>query len=209
MLDWIRQNYSTISVLTNAGMLIVWIVYLQLFLQSYKRQRRSKILINVGAGRSIDARCLVSNMSAEPVYLESIIATLERGQEKWTSPVTDVEELTPDHERPDYRQLTRQGPLMPGAVMDLGSYRDLIGRVVHEAGWAADGAQALPENLRAIEIQAIADFGPEDLLVGARRRFALVQRGGGWALGPEKPYTEQIRSRRERKRIRRMLKESP
>jgi hypothetical protein len=85
MLDWISEHHRVLSVLTNIGMLFVWIVYLQLFLSSYKRQTRPKILINVGAGRSIDARCLLSNMSSEAIYVESLIATLETEKDRWVA----------------------------------------------------------------------------------------------------------------------------
>ena len=92
MLDWIGENHSVVSTLSNVGMLLVWIVYMQLFLSSYKRQTRPKILINVGAGRSIDGRCLLSNMSSEAIYIESLIATMETGEGRWVYPVTDAQD---------------------------------------------------------------------------------------------------------------------
>lgn len=207
MLNWITENHQTLSLLANIGMLIVWIAYLHLFLVNFRRQKRSKILITIGAGRSLDAQCILTNMSAEPVYMESLIATLETSEEQWVCPVTDVQELARDKQPSDPRELTRQGPFMPGAVMDVGSFRHLIARVVRDAGRPADSEEDLPENLTSFEIQAIADFGPDDLLVGAKRRFDLVKRDGRWFLKPQSPYTIQIRSRRERHRIKRMLED--
>lgn len=209
MVDWIRDNEAVISVLINLGMLIVWVVYLQLFLASYRRQTQPKILINVGAGRRLDARCLLANMSSDAIYVQSLFATVEAHDRRWSSPVTDVEELTQGQQPEELATMTRQGPLMPGAVMDAGSFRDLIGRVLSDAEPPVEGQDGLPARLTALEIQAVADFGSDDLLVGARRRFDIANRDGHWALVPHTPYTEQIRSRRERRQIRRMLAETP
>lgn len=204
MLDWIRENHQLLSVLANVGMLLVWIVYLQLFLSSYKRQTLPKILINIGAGRDIDARCLVSNMSSDAIYVESLIATLETEKDRWVRPVTDAHELAEEQEH-DLRSVTAQGPLKQGQVMDVGSFRNLVQRVVREAECPVPADAEFPEDLTALEIQAIADFGPDDLLVGAKRRFELVREDGAWVLGQHTPHTEQIRSRSERRRIKRLL----
>lgn len=205
MLNWILEYRQMLSLLINTGMLVVWIAYLQLFLKNFNRQTRPKILINIGAGRSIDGRCLISNMSSEAIYIESLIATLETGQDRWVCPVTDAQELAEDHDEPGLRQMTVQGPLKPAEVMDVGSFRDLIRHVVKESGYAVSAGEEFPKGLTALEIQAIADFGPDDLLVGAKRRFDLVKEDGAWNLGQHTPYTEQIRSRSERRRIKRRL----
>ena len=208
MLDWIREHHETLSVLVNLGMLLVWIAYLQLFLANFKRQTRPKILINVGAGRSIDGRCLISNMSSEAVYIESLIATLETDKDKWVCPVTDAQELAKDREgEAGLRQVTVQGPLKQAEVMDVGSFCDLIQHVVKESEVPVSTEHEFPEGLAALEIQAIADFGPDDLLVGAKRRFELVKKDGAWTLGRHTPYTEQIRSRSQRRRIKRLLED--
>jgi hypothetical protein len=207
MLDWLKDNHQIASLLINLGMLIVWIVYLQLFLAGYKRQTRSKILINIGAGHRLDARCLISNMGSNAIYLESLIAGLELDRERLVCAVTDVQELTSGGALSDTREATIQGPLMPGAMADVGSFRDLIRRAATRFECPADAEEGLPEGLRALEIQAIADFGPDDLLVGAKRRFQLVERGGSWFVKTGTPSTEQIRSRRERKKVRRILAE--
>ena len=206
MIDWISEHNQVLSVLVNIGMLLVWIAYLQLFLRNYQRQTRPKILINVGAGRSIDARCLLSNMSSEAIYIESLIATLETENGTWVCPVTDAQQLAEGHDdEPGLRQMTVQGPLKQAEVMDVGSFRDLIHHVVKESECPVSAGEEFPAGLTALEIQAIADFGPDDLLVGAKRRFELVRKDGVWVLGKRSPHTEQIRSRSERRRIKRRL----
>ena len=204
MLDWIKEHHEVLSVLVNTGMLVVWIAYLHLFLRNFKRQTRPKILINVGAGRNLDGRCLISNMSSEAIYIESLIASVETTEGRWVCPVTDAQELAEKQDQ-NLRSMTVQGPLKQGEMMDVGSFRDLIHRVVKQSECPVPTEDELPESLTALEIQAIADFGPDDLLVGAKRRFELVRQNGAWTLGRHSPHTEQIRSRSERRRIKRVL----
>ena len=204
MHNWISEYHQTLSLLVNIGMLLVWIAYLQLFLRNYRRQTQPKILINIGAGRSIDARCLISNMGSDAIYIESLIATVETNDGRWECPVTDAQALAQDQEQ-SLRNMTAQGTLKQGEMMDIGSFRDLARHVVRESDCPVPSEAEFPEELTAIEVQAIADFGPDDLLIGAKRRFEVVREDGGWVLGKHTPHTEQIRSRRERREIKRRL----
>jgi hypothetical protein len=47
----------------------VWLLYLHLFLTSYRRQQETVILIHRGASEDDRARCIVSNMGSEPIYV--------------------------------------------------------------------------------------------------------------------------------------------
>lgn len=51
MWDWIKDNSDALGLFVSTAMLVVWIVYLQLLLQSYWRERRAKILISRGWAR--------------------------------------------------------------------------------------------------------------------------------------------------------------
>ena len=59
-MNWIAEHSDLINVLSNIGMLVVWITYLQVFLAGYKRQRKATILINRGGGKGFGAHCLVT-----------------------------------------------------------------------------------------------------------------------------------------------------
>jgi hypothetical protein len=158
------------------------------FLVSYKRQTRSKIVINRGAGIDLDARCLISNMSSDAIYVDC----------HWRRTVTDIE-VRGDGEIPaDPKRLTHQGPLGPGEYMDIGSYRELIERVVDGRGRLEMVLEEMTGTVIA-QIQVVADYASEDLLVGARRRFELKSQERRWLLKPQDGGTEQIRSRRERR----------
>lgn len=200
MLDWIDQNTELLSLVVSAAMLAVWVAYLHVFLVSYKRQTRSKIVINRGAGIDLDSRCLISNMGSDAIYVESIVASVEAENCDWRCAVTDIE-VRGDGEAPaDPKKLTHQGPLPSGDYMDIGSYRQLIERVVDGRG-RLETVLAEMRGPVVAQIQVVADYASEDLLVGARRRFALEAQERRWLLKPQNGGTEQIRSRRERRSI--------
>src|SRR5690606_34596270 len=76
-MDWITEHSDLINVMSNVGMLVVWITYLQVFLAGYRRQKKATILINRGGGGGLEAHCLVTNMSAEAIYVHTLIARLK------------------------------------------------------------------------------------------------------------------------------------
>ncbi|WP_334063034.1 hypothetical protein [Limimaricola cinnabarinus] len=47
---WLSIHSAALCLIINAAMLLVWMVYLNIFLVSYLRQRRQCILITQGAG---------------------------------------------------------------------------------------------------------------------------------------------------------------
>lgn len=49
-MKWLSSDSAALAVIVNAAMLVVWIVYLNIFLVSYLRQRQQCILIAQGAG---------------------------------------------------------------------------------------------------------------------------------------------------------------
>lgn len=197
MWTWIASNHQVISALVNIAMLFVWIAYLQVFVSSYRRQKRSNILINRGAGSGLEARCLISNMSAEAIYIESLIVSVETTDGQWSRPVTELLEG-----RSDLELATRQGPLQAGQLIDVGSFQSLIQPVL-QSGTGLGGAAASSglDNLVAFEIKVIAVHGSEDLLSGAARRFDVIRRQDRLLLKGHAVATHQIRSRRERKRL--------
>lgn len=207
MLEWMSQRQEFLNLLVNLGMLVVWIAYLQLFLANFRRQRRPNILINFGAGSGLSARCLVSNMSSEAIYIESIIAKLEGDGTTQTCAVTDLEDLGAERILEDPKQGTRQGPLASGGYMDIGEFRDLIERVMRSNGTPDDGQPPSLVGGRVFELQVIANYGSENLLVGGERRFDLVERQGQLTLRPRGIDTRQITTWRERRRIARTLRE--
>jgi hypothetical protein len=210
MLKWISQNYQMITALTGIGTLLVWIVYLQVFVSSYRRQLRPKILITRGAGDGLEARCFISNMSSDPVYVQSIIVTLELKNESWVCPVTDLLDLEDEEAPSDPRGKTRQGPLRSADLNDIGSFLSLVRHVLRQRqGRNADLSTANLEWLRAIKIEVLGVYGSEGLLIGARRRFFFVVEDSNLRLRADQLSTEQITKRGERRRLMEILKQDP
>jgi hypothetical protein len=202
MWTWISENSGALNVLVSAAMLVVWGVYLQLILQSYRRERRPKILISRGAGTGLRSRCLLSNMSAEAIYIHSLAAKLGLAEEKKFAAVTDLGDL--DDPGLDGRPKTYQGPVAAGDFIDIGTFEAILGR----AGWQSlpDPAAVQDGGLIELELTVIATYRSEDLIVGATRCFELEANGAGaddtgWTIKARTADTRQIRSKTERKAL--------
>jgi hypothetical protein len=202
MWTWISENSGALNVLVSAAMLVVWGVYLQLILQSYRRERRPKILISRGAGTGLRSRCLLSNMSAEAIYIHSLAARLRLADETSFAAVTDMGDL--DDPGVDRRPKTYQGPVAAGDYLDIGTFESILGR----AGWQAplDPAAVRDREPIELELTVIATYRSEDLIVGATRCFELKANGAGaddsgWEIKARTADTRQIRSRTERKAL--------
>lgn len=203
MFEWLHENGQALDTVANIGMLLVWVAYLQLFLVNFRRQRRPYILVNRGAGRDLDARCLIGNMSSESIYVESIIATLHDDDRTTSCGVTDVVRRDGGPPGEDPRRETRQGPLPAGGYMDVGSFRGMLDQLAQ----SADAENCVPDRPFEIEVLVIADYASENLVVGARRSFDVEKRPSRFLLKPRTPGTKQIRSRRERRRLQSMNQE--
>ncbi|MFD0859693.1 hypothetical protein [Roseovarius aquimarinus] len=199
MWAWIAENSAALSVLVSCLTALIWIGYFQLLFISFRRQRRTRILINRGAGKGTDARCLISNMGAEPLYVMSILATIHDGQEQVTSEVADLHRSEKEQLGAEDRE-THQGPLMSGDFMDIGRFSTLIERCARGAGGIGDS-----RNVQSLHLLVIAAYGADDLSVGAERHFTVCEKDGETLVDPDSISTTQLRSRSERRRLERTL----
>lgn len=206
MINWLNEMSGAANVVLNLAMLLVWIAYLQVFVSSYRRQRRATILINVGGGSGLDARCLVSNMSQGTIYVRSLLLDLTtrdgtsshsvtepEGQEDWTGPT-------------DLKLWTRQGPIDPGGIRDMGPFGAMLDHVVRTKH--AQNERSVSADLSAIvqvRVTVVAQYGPEDLMVAAEQTYAVNRLNSSPRLVPQATTSRQIRSRRERARLRERL----
>lgn len=179
-------------------MLLVWALYFQLLLNTQRRQRRAKILINRSGGHDLDARCIVSNMSAEPVYVHSVV--METDGKPSRISLTSLDTLAREPEG-DPRRSWLQGPLRPGEYLTLGSFNSLL-----QAG--GDSAPVVEDiaSLSSFTILIVASYGPDDNPVAARRTFQCDSRrpqGSAWVAG----RTRQLRGTTERRRLRKYLQD--
>ena len=203
MFDWLQNNANIVNATSSVAMLMVWVVYLQVFRRGYQRQVRAKIIINRAVGTTLGAHCVISNMGSQSIYVEAVIVTLEWENGSATLGVTDLDSV--GEEQPsDPRRETHQGPLHSGEQAWIGRFDELVERVAGSQEEAPRDFTASVQTI-TIEVMVVADYLSEDLLVGARRRFIAEWNGQTWRVHPETFQTEQIRSRRERRAIERHL----
>lgn len=198
MWSWFQANSDAISAAASVATLAVWSFYLHLIYGGYRRSRRSKILINRGAGKTLDASCIISNMSAEPIYLEGIRLSLEGEEEDSVVSLSDLDITVP--EEGDRRSQWLQGPLSSSEMIDIGSFRSLIHRGFGTADSDRDQGQAALDG-RSFTIVVVATLTSEDKMVAAERRFQI--RGGGQRprLHAYSLRTHQVRSGQARKAV--------
>lgn len=205
MWTFISQNNQTLNMLLNALMLVVWAFYLQLLFNENRRQKRPRILINRSAGHDLLANCVITNMSAEPIYLEAVVLTLRPGGGTNVCSLTDLETLAKEPDS-DPRTVWFQGPLSSGEYLTLGSFRNLL----REAnGWSpGSGEDACDISwVKAFEMTVIATYGPDNAPVGTRRTFRREVNDAGietWRA----EQTIQIRRWWQRRRLRSYMRES-
>ncbi|WMT92801.1 hypothetical protein [Pelagibacterium sp. H642] len=200
MLQWISDNSEVLNLVANWAMVLIWIVYLQVFLLSFRRQTLPKIVINRAAGSTLDAACFVSNMSSDAIYIESVLVEIGAGDDTLGCTITDFEFFDGEKGSDDPKLRTYQGTLGPSQYTSLGKFEDLIASVARRTGHDVENLKSAGGPI-TVEITIIADYASEDQLIGARRKFRATWEGDHWKLIAETTETQQIRSPRERKRI--------
>ncbi|QQA43874.1 hypothetical protein [Pelagovum pacificum] len=203
-MQWISEYSSALNFFVNLGMLLAWVAYLHLFLVTYMRARRPRIIINRVSGSDLNGLCLLSNMSQEPVYAQNVYCTIHRASGDLSATITDREILqrSAEGDRPD--GVTANGPLNRGEFMTLGSFRNLLD-ITAEQAEDYDGS-GIPDDVERFQIMVVGAFGGDDLEVAAQREFRVDRSSDPWQVVPVSPQTRQISSRSERKRIRQMIK---
>lgn len=209
MIDWLQRNHTLVSLALSACTLLVWVFYAQLLLLNFRRQRKPSLIINRGAGQGLGALCLISNMSAEPMFLNQLVARVETSRGPLEVDVTDIRRGGEDDASPDLviHRTTHQGPLRSGDFVHIGTFRGMLHQVAEQHGIALQGSR--PQDgwtFHSIEIRAVAFYGSERHPIGVLRRFRLGDAGDAdCALTPVSPLTQQLVSRRERRQVRRWL----
>lgn len=195
MWAWLSEHSAELSVIISLGSMIVWVLYFQLLYTSFRRQRRTNVLIN-RAGPTGNDRCLVSNMGAEPLYVVSILAALRDSSVEIQAPITDLD--TTEIEHPSHAsEATNQGPLKTGEFMDIGRFSDLMARCLR----ATKDITVRDTKFDELQILVIGAYGADDLFVGARRSFQLEYDGDAELVIPTDISTEQLRGRKERRKL--------
>jgi hypothetical protein len=213
--SWLRENHGAVSALASLATLVVWTLYFQMLLMNYRRTLRPKILINRGAGHRLQAHCLIADMSAEPIYIEAVlldVGYLADGEKavarsRYSLSDLDLDILNGSDSSPQWFQ----GPLDSSEWLDIGTFQQLIGKVLEqdrtaEGAFPVDRMPAL-DRLRELTVIVVATYRAQDLLVAARRSFDVKQDTIGKRLIPRHFTAEQIRSRRDRRALERIMRD--
>lgn len=221
MIEWIQENQAVVNVGISIATLLVWVIYAQLLYFGFRRQRTPRMLINRGRKKDLDALCIISNMSQEAIYVEYILATLETSRGTVIMDVTDFEQ-DPTEERedeegnskrvsvipPDLRENTRQGPLLSGEFMHIGTFNEVVKRLAREAGIPMRGNRPDADiELVCLTVELIALYGPEPRPVSASRSFYIKMNETGETLIPRTWRTRHRISFLRRRRLSKIVDE--
>lgn len=224
MYQWIVDHKEVLSVIASIGSVIIWLVYAQLLYLGFRRQRQPRLIINRGRNKDIDALCLISNMSAESIFIAYIIAELETTEGSITMDVTDFEQQYDESDesgedqddslnqsfakslQQDAKDNTRQGPIKPGEFFHIGTFSDLIHRLARDEGICMDGHKPQGDlEFTRLTLRLIGIYGPEDMPIGAERSFDLKHGPLNYALTPVSWDTKRLASLRQRRKLRRTV----
>ena len=198
LLDWIARHREVLGLALQAITAVVWMVYLQLLVTSWRRQRKCNILITRVAGNRDHSHMMVGNMGAEPIFVTSVIADLSIDGQWHRTVVSDPSGLSDD--KAEYGSSSK-GPLDRAKSRDIGSFKTLMRRGLD---WA--GIDASIDDISAIVVTVMAESSQDSFLVAGRQSFRVIHDGEGRRIYlPQQARTEHIRSRFSRRRLHRDL----
>lgn len=203
-LDWLIDHAAFVSALLSLGMLVVWLLYLQLFYSSLRRQTRPNLLIHQAGGFGGDSLCMVANLSERAVHVAAVLIDVRTERETTTWVPAPRRRVDPDDDRPLGRLL--QGPLATGEYLTLGRFRDLLREAAGRLGGKPD-ADTLGQEFD-LDVRVVAFVGPTTDPTGARRRFRVRLGPRGAEVRPAEVVPVQMSSRRQRREARRWLEAS-
>ena len=204
MWGWLQQNSEIVAALTSVATLLVWATYLQLIFQDYKRQRRPRLIVHQTQGSRQDARCLLINLSSEPIHIQCVTVVAGIDGQEVSSMITDYNRTSLQESTPrQIEDILRQGPLQPGEFFQLGTFETMLDLLIEAAEhdtWLTEVEE------RRLEVRVVAVYGNRTNPVGARRVFTLKGLEEGYSIQPVSLDTEQLYSRKAQRTAEAWLK---
>jgi hypothetical protein len=168
-----QEHYDLLNLVANLAMMVVWIAYLNLFLISFHRQNRSVLHISSAASQDSRARCILTNMGSQHIYLLAVIVDIETDDGFSRAHVTDLVEK-PVEDMQNLLDRTLQGPMEPGEIRDVGSFAELADRAATQLGEDFDATRT-----HSMTVTAVAAANQAKELVGGYKRFAVKDHHDG------------------------------
>lgn len=187
-----------LSPISTAVMAIIWIIYLQLFFVQYRRNSRPYLVFHHAQNDNPDALCLLVNMGELPVHVQTVQAVVYfRDAEPLTTTVTDFQRINTEEQ--NVQQSLRQGPLLSGGYLVLGSFRSIL------CGDQDDSqADRRMEEIEGLELRVAVIHGPSRFPVGARRSF-MLEHEPQTRIQPANIHTEQLSRKRDQETVRQWI----
>ncbi|MEQ8406391.1 MAG: hypothetical protein RKE49_14945 [Oceanicaulis sp.] len=196
MWSWITEHSGALTVLVNVVMACIWLAYLQIFLVSFQRSNRAVVHIGMADEGEGDARCIVSNMGSDTVYIIAVLVEVSCGDTTYDAIVTDRTERDRS-EAGDFRERTNQGPLGGGEAVDIGDFRSIAER--------ASRSRNIDLNLESCDsltITVAMAAQQAQKLHGGFKRFDIARdEDGDLRFSSPDLLTRQIKKRKHRKQL--------
>jgi hypothetical protein len=204
MWSWLQENSASLQVLVSLLSAGVWIFYLHVFVSSYRRQTRSSLLISRDGAHGLKGRCVISNMGSEPAFLMDVLAEFETEGKRFTASVVDRQELWESDDDPG-TEIAAKGPISSGGHVDIGSFKDIVSR-----SQKVFNSEDFTRDVLRVRLIAIAATSQARELVAACRSFEFDFDANGDVIHvrPLQIVAEQIRSRRKRKKLSKLLEQT-
>lgn len=181
--------------ISTAVMAFIWIIYFQLFFWQYRRNSQPYLVFHHAQNDNPQALCLLVNMGELPVHVQTVQAKAYfTSGESSLSTVTDFERVNPAQE--NLQQSLRQGPVLSGGYLVLGTFQDMLLNT-------HNGAHAL-EDVEALELRVAVIHAPSRFPVGARRLFE-IKHHPHTHIQPVNIHTEQLSRRRDQTEVRQWI----
>lgn len=201
VIDWLQANYGVVSAMVTIATLLVWIVWLQLMYNDYRRRRQPRMLIHQTHGAGPESQCLLVNLSQEIIHIQCIRAAMIGEDEETSLPLGSPLSVDGDLGPREVENVLRQGPLAQGDFLRIGSFEEILELLLGQS--PAEGEQWLGptavKGISTVEIRVVAVYGESDRSVGARRKFRLESQDDTVRVRAIDTYTEQLYSRQSRR----------
>jgi hypothetical protein len=176
-------------------MAVIWVIYLQLFFVQYRRNSRPYLVFHHAQNDNPDALCLLVNMGELPVHVQTVQAVVYfKNGESITTTVTDFERI--NTEQHNVQQSLRQGPLLSGGYLVLGTFRNILCGDQDES----EGNRRM-DQIEGLELRVAVIHGPSRFPVGARRSFRIEHQPQP-RIQPANIHTEQLSRKRDQNTVR-------
>ncbi|AQS46655.1 MULTISPECIES: hypothetical protein [Thioclava] len=199
-MEWLVDHNQVVSIAVQIVTAFVWLVYLQLLLQNFRRERRSKLLLTRVAGGHERGHLMLGNMGAEPIFVKALLADLVVDGKTYHSIASDSGGFAPfGDSQPDE---SIKGPLNTAEYRDLGRISDLVDVALEFSSLPDDAKE-----METVVFTVLAESSRDNILVAGRLSLDVYNAGEHQRFLPQSLSTEQLRSFRKRRELASRLEE--